>query len=63
MHNYNTRLSTKLSHSLPKARTNYGMHNIRFKGLQIWNSIDESTKLLKFSAFKEKIKFDFINNY
>ena len=56
------RLSTRIC-SLPKVRTNYGMYNIRFKGPQIWNSIDEITKLLKFSASKEKIKSDFINNY
>ena len=31
MHNYNTRLSTKLSYSLPKIRTNYRVYNIRLK--------------------------------
>lgn len=42
----NTRLSTNLSHSLPKGRTNYGMNNITFKGPQIWNSIDKIISFL-----------------
>ena len=63
MHHHNTRLSTELSCSLPKVRTSYGMYNIRLKGPKIWNSIDKSTKLLKFSVFKKEITSDFIKNY
>ena len=46
MNNYNSRLSNKLSYSLPKVRTNYGMYNITFKVPQIWNSIDEALSFL-----------------
>lgn len=32
IHTYNTRLGAKQSYYLPKARTNYGIFNIRFQG-------------------------------
>ena len=63
VHKYNTRLSSKMSYSLPKARTNYGIFNIRFQGVKVWNSLDESTKLLSPPQFKKKLKLDFIDNY
>lgn len=62
-HNYNTRLSSKLSYSLPKVRTNYGIFNIRFQGPKIWNSVDENTKSLSLQKFKKQIKSDFIKDY
>ena len=31
VHSYNTRLAAKQTYSLPKARTNYGIFNTRFK--------------------------------
>ena len=40
IHAYNTRLASKL----PKTRTNFGIFNIRYQGLKIWNSLDESDK-------------------
>ena len=52
-----------MSYSLPKARTNYGIFNIRFQGVKVWNSVDESTKLLSPPQFKKKLKLDFIDNY
>ena len=44
---YNTRLASKSSYSLPKARTNYGLLSIKFVGTKIWNSVDESLKKLR----------------
>ena len=37
IHYYSTRVSTKQSCSLPKAKTNYGIHNII---INIWNSLN-----------------------
>ena len=42
MHQYQTRLASKISYYLPKARANYGKFNIRFFGAKVWNSIEES---------------------
>lgn len=64
VHNYNTRLAKKQSYYLPKARTNYGIFNIRFKGPKIWNSIDEQIKLSSsLKEFKSKFKKDMISKY
>jgi len=46
-HKYNTRLASKLSYSLPRARTNFGKFNIRFSGVKCWNAIDGSIKKLE----------------
>jgi len=46
VHNYNTRLASKSTFSLPNVRTNYGKFNIRFKGAEVWNSIHEEFKTL-----------------
>ena len=54
VHNYNTRLSSKLSYTLLKVRTNYGSFNIRFQGPKMWNSIHDNTKLPALSKFKKK---------
>ena len=37
-HNYNTRLAATTSYSLPFARTNYGLFNMRFVATKYWNS-------------------------
>ena len=34
-HNYNTRLSSRMTYALPKTRTNYGIFNIRYQGAKI----------------------------
>ena len=39
LHGHNTRLASKLAYSLPMARTNYGIFNIRFTGTRIWNTL------------------------
>ena len=54
VHNYNTRSAAKQSFYLPKARTNYGLFNIRFRGPKIWNSISEEIKLFSLRKFKNK---------
>jgi len=46
-HNYNTRLASRSSYTLPKPRTNYGLFNIKYVGSKIWNSIDEKVKCLR----------------
>ena len=63
IHTYNTRLGAKQSYCLPKARTNYGLFNIRFQGPSVWNSIDEDIKLSSLSLFKKKMKQYFIKDY
>ena len=44
IHSYNTRSAARQSYYLPRARTNYGKFNIRFKGPKIWNSIADDMK-------------------
>ena len=60
-HNYNTRLASKQSYSLPKARTNYAIFNIRFQGVKLWNSLDESLKFLSTSQLNSKLKISFLD--
>ena len=63
-HNYRTRLASRSSFTLPKARTNYGKFSIRFAGAQIWNSIDENIKkTTSISNFKIKMKKFLLNFY
>ena len=38
IHNYNTKLSSKMTYALPKTRTNYGIFNIRYQGAKICHS-------------------------
>ena len=38
IHKYNTRSAANQSYYLPRARTNYGLFNIRFQGPKVWNS-------------------------
>ena len=52
VHQYKTRLASKISYYLPKARTNYGKFNIRFFGAKVWNSIEESLKSKSRTCFK-----------
>ena len=56
VHKYNTRLSAKQSYYIPKARTNYGIFNIRFQGPKVWNDIDEQLKASPLQLFKKKLK-------
>ena len=62
-HNYNTRLASRSTYSLPSVRTNYGKFRVRFIGTQIWNDIDESFKTLSIYTFKQKLKRKIIDAY
>lgn len=63
MHDYNTRLASKSTMSLPNVRTNYGKFNIRFFGSKVWNTIDESIKSLSYSRFKRELKNNLLDSY
>ena len=62
-HNYNTRLSSRMTYALPKTRTNYGILNIRYQGAKIWNAISDNIKLLSLKQFKKKFKSSIIASY
>ena len=62
-HQYNTRLASKSTYSLPPVRTNYGKFRITYIGPQIWNGIDESFKTLSLLTFKQKLKKLVISDY
>ena len=62
-HDYNTRLASKHSYLIPKAKTNYAIFNIRFQGVKLWNSIDESLKFLSIIQLKNHLKTSFLSNY
>ena len=63
IHSYNTRHAAKQSYYLPKAKTNYGIFNIRFQGPRVWNSIEEQIKSSSLKLFKEKLKNNFLCKY
>ena len=46
LHNYNTRLSRKMTYVIPKVRTNYGTFNIRFQGPKVWNGISDDCSVV-----------------
>ena len=62
-HNYNTRLSSRMTYALPKTRTNYGIFNIRYQGAKIWNAISDNIKLLSLKQFKKKFKSSIMASY
>jgi hypothetical protein len=41
LHSYNTRLASGLCLSLPKPRTNFGLFNIRYRGVKVWNALSD----------------------
>ena len=63
IHNYRTRPSSKDAFSLPRVRTNYGIFNIRFSGVKVWNALEPDIKLLSMSAFKARLKSSLISKY
>ena len=54
IHRYNTRLSSRMTYAIPKARTilNYGVFNISFQGAKVWNDISDDTTLLSLKRLK-----------
>ena len=63
LHNYNTRLSSKMTYVIPKVRTNYGTFNIRFQGAKVWNDISDDLKLLPLKMFKKILKLILVEKY
>ena len=63
LHNYNTRLSSKMAYVIPKVRTNYGTFNIRFQGAKVWNDISDDIKLLPLNIFKKNLKLFLLEKY
>ena len=63
LHNYNTRLSSKMTYVIPKVRTNYGTFNIRFQGAKVWNDISDDIKLLPLKIFKKNLKLILLEKY
>ena len=56
IHRYNTRLSCRMTYAIPKARTNYGILNIKFQGVKVRNGISDDIKLLPLKHFQNKLK-------
>ena len=52
-----------MTYAIPKARTNYGIFNIRFQGAKVRNDISDEIKLLSLKRFKKKLKSIHIDNY
>ena len=63
LHNYNTRLSSKMTYVILKVRTNYGTFNIRFQCAKVWNDISDDIKLLQLKFFKKNLKLILFEKY
>ena len=62
IHSYNSRSTAKKYYYLAKARTNYGLFNIRYQGPKIWNMIEnlELNYPHRFTSLK-KLKTEFLS--
>ena len=56
IHSYNTRLSCRMTYAIPKARTNYGILNIKFQVVKVRNDISDDIKLLPLKHCQNKLK-------
>jgi len=54
-HNYNTSFAANSSYSLPPARTNYGLFNVRSAAAKYWNSLKENLKNCNRKNFQNKL--------
>ena len=63
IHTYKTRSAANQSYYLPRARTNYGIFNIRFQGPKVWNSLDKNVKSTSYRKFKENLKRELLSKY
>ena len=63
VHSYNTRAAANESYYLPRARTNYGLFNIRFQGPKVWNSLAKNIKLSSLKGFKDNLKKELLSEY
>ena len=62
LHNYNTRLSNKMTFVIPKVRTNYGTFIIGLQGAKEWNDLNDDIKLLPLKIFKKNLFLRNTNN-
>ena len=61
VHNYNTRFASNIH--IDYQRTHYGKFSVKYRRANIWNSIPESLRNLKYySLFKNYIKIYIQNN-
>ena len=59
IHNYSTRNATKLHKCCKK--TNYVVHTLSNKGIDLWNTLDPNHKIVKsYNVYKRLIKQHFI---
>ena len=64
VHKYNTRAAANQSYYLPRARTNYGLFNIRFHGPKVWNSLAKNIKSLdSLKGYKDNVKKKLLSKY
>ena len=63
VHSYNTRAAANESYYLPRARTNYGLFNIRFQTPKVWNSRAKNIKLSSLKGFKDNLKKELLSKY
>ena len=63
IHTYKTTSAANQSYYLPRARTNYGIFNIRFQGPKVWNSLDKNVKSTSYRKFKENLKRELLSKY
>ena len=63
LHNYNARLSSKMTNVIPQVRTNYGIFNIRFQDAEVWNDISDDIKLLALNILKKNLKLILLEKY
>ena len=63
IHEYNTISAANQSYYLPRARTNYGLFNIRFQGPKVWNSFGKDMKSCSLKKFKAIGKDDVLSKY
>ena len=60
---YNTQSAANQSYYLPRARTNYGIFNIRFRGPKVWNSLGKAIKSTPFGDLKKQLKNELLCQY
>ena len=69
IHGYKTKLFSRITYAIPKARANYEIFNIRFQGAKVWNDISDDIVLLSLSLslslkrFKKKFNSILIVRY
>ena len=63
VHQYRTRLASKVSYHTALIRTNYDKFSIKFMGPTVWNQIDEKLKNSSLKSFKQKMKESLLEAY